>query len=151
MLYPRCGAAVTVDGSGLNDGDVAGICGLQSCYGYLGIMKSAGEYFLIKVVRTPEKLKHSPRTGDCMPGELVEKIRLSKPVVRVCLKADFENLKDEMDFFYEENGKLLKVGSPHRLFYRLEHFTGYRFGLFVFSTRETGGEAVFTDFSYLTE
>lgn len=151
MLYPRCGAEVTVDGSGLNDGDVAGICGLQSCYGYLGITKSAGEYFLIKVVRTPEKLKHSPRTGDCMPGELIEKIRLSKPVVRVCLKTDFENLKDEMDFFYEENGKLLKVGTSHRLFYRLDHFTGYRFGLFIFSTRETGGEAVFTDFSYLTE
>lgn len=151
MRYPRCGASVTVDGSGLNDGDVAGLCGLQSCYGYLGITKNAGDYYLIKVVRTPEKLKHNPRTGDGMPGELVEKIRLIRPVVRLCLKADFENLRDELDFYYEDGGRLRKVGTPHKLSYRLEHFTGYRFGLFVFSMRRTGGEAVFTDFTYLTE
>lgn len=151
MLYPRCMAAVTVDASGLHNGDVAGICALQSCYGFLGISKVAGNYYLVKVIRTEDKLKHSPCMGDCMPGEVVEKIRLSQSRIRLCLKADFENLKDKLDFYYKKNGHLVKVGTSHKLVYRLDHFTGYRFGLFVYSTQETGGEAVFKDFTYLPD
>ena len=40
------------------------------------------------------------------------------------------------------------VGSVCSLEFKLDHFTGARFGLFVYSTKETGGSAVFTDFVY---
>ena len=38
------------------------------------------------------------------------------------------------------------IGSPHRLSFRLDHFTGCRFGLFIYSEKETGGSAGFIDF-----
>lgn len=153
MMYPKCEAEVTVDGTGLNEGDVAGLCALQGTYGFLAITKHAGNYFLIKVVRdnsnAPAKIGAS---GDFMPGEVVDKIRLSGPKVTLCLKPNFENMQDKLDFFYlKEDGKWAKVGNAIKLYFRLDHFTGCRFGLFVYSTRKTGGEAVFTDFKYRYE
>ena len=54
-------------------------------------------------------------------------------------------------FYLKDGEKWTKVGAAHRLFFKLDHFTGCRFGLFVYSTRQTGGKAVFTDFKYRYE
>lgn len=151
MMFPKCEAEVTVDGTALKEGDVAGICALQGCYGYLGITKIAGVYYLIKVVHTTQG-NPSIGSADYMPGELVEKIRLKGPKVTLCLKPNFENMADKLDFFYlNEDGRWIKVGNSHKLFFKLDHFTGCRFGLFVMGTRQLGGEAVFTDFKYRYE
>ena len=150
MLFPGCIATVTVDASMLNDGDYAGICALQSCYGLLAVSKIAGRYHLHEMVRTDETLKYSPATGDCMPGEIVESVVLDGPVVKLRLIAEFGRLKDTLNFYYENaDGRFVKVGAAHKMYFRLDHFTGNRFGLFVYSTRMTGGTAVFKNFSYL--
>ena len=153
MMFPRCEAEVTVDAKDLNEGDVAGLCALQSSYGLLGITKNSGCYYLIKVIRTvPDGPIRIGECGDFMPGEVVEKIRLKSSKVTFCLKPNFEGLQDKLDFFYLKDGeKWTKVGAAHRLFFKLDHFTGCRFGLFVYSTRQTGGKAVFTDFKYRYE
>ena len=44
MSYPSCAAEVTVDASALKEGDVAGLCALQSCYAAVGITKHHGKY-----------------------------------------------------------------------------------------------------------
>ena len=170
MMWPSAQAEVTVDATGISDGDVAGICALQSCYGLLGITKEGGVYYLVKMIRTPDRLKNSGGIGDYLPGQVVNKVRLDKPVVTLCLKADFENLKDELDFFYlretpkkvmvrdkntpqvevnwETVRSMVKVGDSHKLQFRLDHFCGARFGLFLYSTREVGGSAIFKNFKY---
>ncbi|MCR4989352.1 MAG: glycoside hydrolase 43 family protein [Lachnospiraceae bacterium] len=149
MIFPRCEAEVTIDASGLKNGDRAGLCALQGCYGYLAITREAGAYYLIKVVRNlnsePAKVGAS---GDYLPGEVVEKIRLSGSTVTVCLKANFEDLTDKLDFYYMKDNKFVKVGESHQLKYRLDHFTGARYGLFLYATEEIGGEATFTDFVF---
>ena len=38
------------------------------------------------------------------------------------------------------------LGGEVGLVFRLDHFTGVRFGLFAFSTESAGGSAVFSDF-----
>ena len=149
MIYPKCEAEVTVDASMLKNGDRAGICALQGCYGYLAITKESGAYYLIKVVR---ELKSEPNkigaAGDFLPGNVVEKIRLKDSKVTLCLKANFEELTDKVDFYYLKDNKFVKIGDSHQLKYRLDHFTGARFGLFVYATEEIGGEAIFTKFIY---
>ncbi|MBR6102503.1 MAG: hypothetical protein IKP95_08755 [Ruminococcus sp.] len=45
-------------------------------------------------------------------------------------------------------GKRVAVGTPHRFAFTLDHFTGARFGLFMYSTEQTGGRASFMDFVY---
>lgn len=153
MMFPKCEGEVTVDGSKLNEGDVAGLCALQGNYAFLGITKSAGYYYLIKVVRVlPDGPMRIGESGDYMPGEVVERIRLKEPKVTLCLKPNFDGYQDKLDFFYlKDDGKWSKVGASHKLVFKLDHFTGCRFGLFVYSTRKTGGEAVFKDFKYRYE
>ena len=57
-------------------------------------------------------------------------------------------MKDEVTFAYEENGAWVPLGGAHKLAFRLDHFTGARFGLCVFATKEAGGTAVFRKFTY---
>lgn len=152
MMFPKCEAEVTVDASGLKDGDIAGICALIGSYAYLGITKETGAYYLVKVTHeSNERGGIGIGGGDVLPGTISEKIRLKDDKVTLCLKANFENMADKVDFFYLGDGKFMKVGEAHKLEYRLDHFTGARFGLFIYSTKMSKGEAVFTDFVYRYE
>ena len=148
MLWPCCGAEVTIDASSLKDGDVAGLCALQYCYGLVGVMKELGNYYLVRIVRNTEKDKDNMARVDFMPGYLTDKIRLDGPEVTVYLKANFEDMKDRLDFYYFKKDKFVKVGVPHKMEFRLSHFTGNRFGLCVYSTKRPGGKAIFKNFIY---
>ena len=57
-------------------------------------------------------------------------------------------MKDEVSFAYHVGSGWIPLGPVHKMHYRLDHFTGYRFGLFVYSTLQTGGTAEFRDFIY---
>jgi hypothetical protein len=62
--------------------------------------------------------------------------------------ADFEDNIDIAEFYYQNNDEWMKLGIIHKLNFRLNHFVGCRVGLFLFSTKETGGEANFEHFVY---
>lgn len=147
-MYPKCEAEVTVDASNLNEGDIAGLCLLQGLYGLIGITKDTGDYYIVKIVRPSESYKGGFNETDYYPGLLLEKIRLDGPIVNLCLKANFEDLQDRLDFFYEKKGRFVKVGASHSMRFGLDHFCGARFGLFMYSTKKSGGNAVFKDFDY---
>ena len=57
-------------------------------------------------------------------------------------------MKDTAEFFFLKDDRWVRAGKPVKLSFTLEHFTGARFGLFVFSTEAPGGGAVFRDFRY---
>ena len=65
-----------------------------------------------------------------------------------------EDCLDEYDVSdyddYEESVDLRPLGTTQKLVYKLDHFTGARFGLFVYSTKNTGGSATFSSFNYDT-
>jgi len=151
MMFPKCEAEVTVDASMIKDSDIAGLCALQGRYCYLAITKEGGNYYLIKVINTGTDPMKMGGSGDYLPGDIVEKVRIQGPEVTLCLKADFVDMQDKLDFFYLKGDKFIKVGESHQLKFGLDHFTGARFGLFIYSTRETGGSAVFKDFEYRYE
>ncbi len=76
-----------------------------------------------------------------MPEEKEGKIE-----IRVRMKVLFEKEKDEAECEIFTDGKWEKTGAPHKLRFRLDHFAGVRFGLFVYSQKESGGKAGFSDF-----
>lgn len=151
MMFPKCEAEVTVDASLMNEGDVAGLVALQSLYGYIGIYKSGGCLYLITVEKTETDAPFKIGNIDFMPGTMTDQIRLKDTRATLCIKASFEDNADKVSFFYLNEGKYTKIGAPHELRFTLEHFTGARFGLFAFSTKEAGGTATFSNFIYRYE
>lgn len=150
MLWPTSEAEVRVDGSKLNEGDFAGLCALQGCYGFVGITKEMNQYYIVVMVR---KLQDSPLqdvTPDYLPGTIQEKIKINTSTVHVRISADFTDMQDTVEFLYKEkeNDNWNKIGKKHRLYFKMDHFMGSRYGLFTYSTKEIGGEAVFQKFVY---
>lgn len=139
MVFPVTQASVLLDGSHLKDGDIAGLCALQSLYGMIGLKRENGKLYLI--------MQHRVRKDEQFVIEEVERIPFEREQVRLSLVAEFEDT-DFVRFFYEEEGEEKMLGSRHDLFFTLDHFTGCRIGLFSYSTQEIGGYADFMDFKY---
>ena len=59
---------------------------------------------------------------------------------------NFQGQKDQATFYYSKDGNTwTKFGNTLQMRYELTHFTGYRYGLFHFGTKNTDGYA---DFDY---
>ena len=124
-LGPVCEAEVTVDAANLKEGDTAGLMLLQGKYSYTGITVKDGKYYAV--------MNAIGETKEEIPAD-----------TKITLRAecDFTNGKDEVRYF--ANGKA--IGEPFHMEFTLEHFTGARYALFVFSKEQAGGEAAFSDF-----
>jgi beta-xylosidase len=64
----------------------------------------------------------------------------------VYLKAacNFKDRTDRAYFYYSLDGKIwVAIGNELKMEYSLSHFMGYRFGLFNYATKNTGGYADF--------
>lgn len=151
MMWPECAAEVTVDGSMLKNGDVAGLCAFQGCYGLIGITKEYGNYYLVVINRQIQHTSAKDLTVDYMPGTLIEKVKLPEDKVRIRINANFEGFQDEVEFFYQNKGRWKRIGGTHKLMFKMDHYMGCRFGLAIYATREKGGKAIFKDFRYLYE
>lgn len=150
MLYPGCTGEVTVDVSGLRDGDYAGLCAFQGCYGFVGVTKREGQTYLVMVSKEADNSDMNSFAMDNTQGKEWEIIPVANDKFRLKIAVNFTNMKDEAEFFYfdKEENKYQKIGITHKLYFKLDHFTGCRFGLFVYSTKETGGIAGFENFVY---
>jgi beta-xylosidase len=135
---PVCSAHVALDVSGLKPGDVAGLAAFQKRYGFVGVKQGDGVRSL--VVMTAED-------GD--PAERAV-LPLEASVVHLRIDCDFRDPRDVATFHVSLDGERWEqLGGPLQMTYTLPHFMGYRFGLFHFATRETGGRADF-DFYQLS-
>ena len=150
MLYPGCSAEVTLDISGLKDGDYAGLCALQGCYGFVGVTKREGKTYIVMVSKEAETAHMNAFTKDSPNEKEQETVLVEGDSVRIRVDADFTDMKDEAKFFYFDRSDFTykKIGITHKMYFKLDHFTGCRFGLFVYSTKETGGYAGFSHFIY---
>lgn len=142
--YPECSAYVTVDGSQLGDGDVAGIVMLQHRYGLIGIAKENGESFVVMRARTGEP--HGDPLGET--DREFERIPLKENSATVKVTAKFSLNKSGVDFYLSDNGNWKKLGITLHPTFDLKHFVGCRIGLFAYSTEKTGGKASFSEFVY---
>jgi len=143
MRFPSCAAEVTVDFKRLKEGDYAGLCALQGCYGMAAVTRRDGAGCVVVKEAQLEK------DGVCIKERECEAVEIAGDEVRLRAAADFGPDKEQVQFYYlADCGEWKKIGVPHRLYFRLDHFTGCRFGLFVYATGEKGGKAGFRNFIY---
>ncbi len=145
MRLPGCSGEVTVDFAGLRDGDYAGICALQGCYGMVAAARRGGADFVVMgSARRTENQNH--RTE--MAEKEWEAVEIKGSQVRLRVEVCFGPGQDQARFYYRSGEEWKKIGETHRLYFGLDHFTGCRFGLFQYATKEIGGKAGFMDFVY---
>ena len=64
------------------------------------------------------------------------------------VRSALEQMKDEANLFYDAGEGWKQIGTTQKLYFRLDHFTGCRFGLFIYSTEVIGGKVTFSEFVY---
>ncbi|MBR5712390.1 MAG: family 43 glycosylhydrolase [Lachnospiraceae bacterium] len=148
MRWPDCEAEVTVDASGLSDGDRAGMCALQGCYCMVCVAKEDGRYYLEIVGKKEPTPGFGIGCNDTEAPEVMFREELDGPVATVGIRGDFAEMKDIVTCFVRRNGAAVTIGEPHRMYFRLDHFTGARFALCAWSEKRPGGTAVFREFVY---
>lgn len=133
-IGPVCSGKVSLDISGMKDGDFAGLGLLQKNYGLAGVRINGNEKEIVMI-----------NAGSGKPLE-VQQIPLSQNIIYFKVDCDFTNKKDKANFFYSLDGKKWTAfGTTLKMAYTIPQFIGYRFALFNYATRETGGYA---DFDY---
>ncbi|MBQ7183697.1 MAG: family 43 glycosylhydrolase [Clostridia bacterium] len=136
-MLPGCVSLVTVSSEDMKPGDVAGLCFLIGSWGLIGIARERDGTFLVMKARDP---------GDTQERE---RARVPWPRSRARLRAEvrFEGMTGRARFCYESGAGFLPLGPEHEMIFALDHFTGCRAGLFLYSTQETGGAAAFSRFT----
>jgi beta-xylosidase len=132
---PVCSGITSIDVSNMNDGDIAGMAAFQRKYGQLGVKCENGKKFIVMINAKSDE-----------PVEM-ERVTLSQDKVYFKIECDYRDRADIAYFYYSLDGKnWTEIGDPLHMEYTLmEHFMGYRFGLYNYATKTTGG---FVDFDY---
>ena len=131
---PVCSGSISLDISGMKDGDFTGLGLLQKNYGLAGVRMNG---------TTKEIVMMNASSGQ--PVE-AEHILLSQNIIYFKANCNFTDRKDIANFFYSLDGKKwIPLGTPLKMTYTIPQFMGYRFALFNYATKETGGYA---DFDY---
>ena len=131
---PECSGKIALDISRMKDGDVAGLGALQKNYGFVAVKMSGTSKSVMMVLGTTS----TPRE--------VESIPITQDKMYLGITCDFNNQRDIAYFYYSLDGtEWERIGTGLRMSYTLPHFMGYRFALFNYATKETGG---IVDFDY---
>ncbi len=141
---PVSSASTALDVRGLNNGDFAGLTFFQRKYGFVGVAKRDGKFYVVQVE------SELARGGDVNADTDRENARVAldetQEVVYFKIDANFRDRADVARFYWSLDGKSWQaLGKPLRGLYTLPHFMGYRFGLFHYATQTPGGRA---DFDY---
>lgn len=143
LIYPGCRICVELDFSGLQEGDCAGLCALQGCYGMVGVEVREQKKWLVMGEKAGSRAR-----GTEEEFQICERLCVTGERVRLMLEADFEEMKDVVRFYYDCGEGFRRVGAEHKLYFKLDHFCGCRAGLFCYSTEKSGGVARFSGFTY---
>jgi beta-xylosidase len=132
---PQCAASTVVEVGRLKDGDFAGLALLQKNHGMVGVAVEGDARFVVMV-----------NASSGTPVE-VGRVAVSGTSVHLAVECDFRERADRARFFHSEDGRTWHpIGDALRMRYTLPHFMGYRFGLFAYATRTSGGWADFDHF-----
>lgn len=163
---PVCEGVTKLDYSSLKQGDVAGLALFQALYGFIGVeITERGAEVVLWQNNVGERDRQSPnqiyaakRKGNAARRRysilLPETDRKCIYLRAVCDFTPWKNpsytgipaSEDACRFFWSLDGnKWEAMGEAMYLPYTIGHFTGYRFALFAYSTKEAGGKA---DFDY---
>jgi arabinoxylan arabinofuranohydrolase len=131
---PQSSGWISIDTSSMHDGDYAGLAAFQQEYGFIGVTRENGALYIVMVDKG------------------VENARMELKQEQVYLKVDFDFVTDKAKFFYSLNGSEWTLfGNELLMRYTIPHFMGYRFALFNYATKTTGGHVDFDFFRFSNE
>jgi len=133
-IGPVCSGMISLDVSNMKDGDLAGLGLLQKNYGLAGVKINANDKSIVMI---------NAGTGK---AEETATIPLNQNTVFFKAECSFINKEDVANFFYSLDGNnWTALGTTLKMAYTIPQFIGYRFALFNYATKNTGG---FADFDY---
>lgn len=129
---PECSGYIKIDLSNMKDGDVAGLSAFAEKYGYVGVKAENGKKYAV-MVRYDD--------NDSVEAETeVERTEISENEIYLRVDCDFNNAADVAYFYYSTDGdNWIKIGDSLRMNYYGLHFMGYRFAIFNYATKQSGG------------
>lgn len=131
---PESSGSTLVEVSNMKEGDFAGLSLLQKDFGLVGVKIENGAKKIVMM----DAEKGNPKE--------IESVAFNQDKIYLKAECDFKNKADTGRFYYSLDGKTWKfIGKPIKMPYTLPHFMGYRFGLFNYATKNTGG---FADFDF---
>jgi len=121
-------AATKMDVSKMKDGDIAGLAVFQNPYGYIAVKQENGSKQIV-MVNNGQSVSSTPVKGEI-----------------VYLRTIASNKTKKAVFEYGFDNKIFKpLGNELTMKFNLTIFTGNKFGLFNYATKETGG---YVDFDW---
>jgi beta-xylosidase len=116
---------VKLDAGHMRDGDIAGLAIFQDPYAFIAVKQEQGTKQLIMVNN----------------GEVITSVAFDQGGT-IYLRAIASNSTGKATFeFSTDNKTFIQLGNELSMKFNLKIFTGNKFGLFVFATKETGGYA----------
>ena len=135
-------ATIKMEFDNMKDSDIAGLAVFQDPYAYIGIKKSNGQHYIIMVNN----------------GKVIDSSRVSATKIYLRASAFFGSgaaplyggkavqSSGTATFSYSiDNQSFVKIGNELDMRFNLKVFTGNKFCLFNFPTKETGG---YVDFDW---
>lgn len=139
---PACVGTTVMDITHMKPGDRAGLVALQYLFGTVGIqVEENGDRYVAMSV-------NGRADGD--EGEItVERMLFEGNEIYLQINFQFDNSEDIARFRYSTDGETWhSIGKPLQMQYKLEHFMGYRFGLYNYAMKQTGGYVDYDYFRY---
>lgn len=129
---PECSAYIKLDVSNMQNGDVSGFSAFAERYGYVGVKVEGDEKYLIMA-------KYDD--NDSVEQEFeIERVKLDANEVYLRIDCDFVDATDKAYFYYSLDGEnWTKIGNTLQMNYYGLHFMGYRYAIFNYATKQTGG------------
>lgn len=119
---PKCSGVVSLDLSNMKEGDCAGLAAFCSEPGTLTVTQEDGKKYLL------------------MTDRGIEKARIEVSQNQLYLKLDCDFAADDALFSYSlDNKTWTQLGDKFHMIFSMAHFTGNKFAIFNYATRETGG------------
>lgn len=136
---PVCSAITLMDISHMKAGDYAGLIALQSNFGTVGIKVNENGYNYLAMCI------NNGAGGE----EILERVPFLGDLVYLKIEFDFKDSIDEANFYYSIDGdEWIIIGNTLKMKYTLDHFMGYRIGLFNYASTQIGGYVDFDYFHY---
>ncbi len=129
---PECGGYIKLDVSEMKDGDTAGLAAFAEKYGYVAVKIEDGKKYIVTVWYDD---------NDNVEQEFeTERVEITENEVYLRVDCDYKNATDKAYFYYSLDGEnWTKIGNTLKMNYYGLHFMGYRYAIFNFPTKQSGG------------
>ncbi|MDR0785680.1 MAG: glycoside hydrolase 43 family protein [Treponema sp.] len=138
---PACTGTIALEPTAMKDGDIAGLIALQAASGFVGIEQTGGQKFIVMYTGS----------GNGTAAAVTRQEQIPFTGEKAYFKVAFQfrtpaSNAETATFSYSLDGETWQsIGNAVTIQWSMPHFTGYRFGLFNYATREAGG---YVDFDY---